>query len=408
MPLLTDKIVNNLETDKHELLAFDSEVKGFGVRVSPLGTKTYFYKYLNEERKQRKYKIGRHGVLTVVAARKVAKDIAAMVFLGEDPSGERKERKKEARSQKEKTKTVKDLCEHYVERYIKPDPRRREEIYRINSHILPNFGSKSISEVTYNDIESWRLSKKDAPAGANRVLALLSCMYSEAIKWGWCERNPVKGVSKYPEEKRERYLDEEELHRLMDVLSSHKGYPAADALHLIVLTGSRRGEVLNATWGQFNLESGVWTKPSHMTKQKKTEHLPLSGEALEFVQDLYERATVEQGTVSPDSYVFPGKIPGEPLKEIKKFWARVCREADLKDVHIHDLRHTYASYLVSSGLSLPIIGKLLGHTQAGTTHRYAHLANETLREATNVFGDKIKSLRERRLLEGKDRQANAG
>ena len=249
---------------------------------------------------------------------------------------------------------------------------------------------------------------KDKPIQANRVLVSLSAMYTKAIKWGWCEKNPVKGVSKYPEEKRERYLDEEELHRLMDILAFHKGYPVADALHLIVLTGSRKGEVLNATWGQFNLESGVWTKPSHMTKQKKTEHLPLSGEALEFVQDLYERAGVEQGTVDQNSYVFPGKIPGKPLKEIKKFWARVCREADLKDVHIHDLRHTYASYLVSSGLSLPIIGKLLGHTQAGTTHRYAHLANETLREATNVFGDKIKSMRERRLSEAKDRQANAG
>ena len=401
MPLLTDKLVNSLETDKHELLAFDSGIKGFGVRVSPLGTKTYFYKYLNEAGTQRKYKIGRHGVFTATDARKIAKGIAAKVSLKQDPSGEWKERKQESLKKKELTKTVKDICDHYIAHYIKPNPKRRDEIYRINSHILPNFGHKPLDGITYNDIETWKLSKKDAATGANRVLTMFSSMYSLAIKLGWCEKNPVKGVSKYPEEKRERYLDEEELRRLMEILASHKGYPAADALHLIVLTGSRRGEVLNATWGQFNLESGVWTKPSHMTKQKKTEHLPLSGEAIEFVQDLYERATVEQGVVSPDSYVFPGKIPGEPLKEIKKFWARVCREADLKDVHIHDLRHTYASYLVSSGLSLPIIGKLLGHTQAGTTHRYAHLANETLREATNVFGDKIKSLRERRLSEAR-------
>ena len=402
MPLLTDKLVNSLETTQPELLIFDSEIKGFGVRVSPLGTKTYFYKYLNESKIQRKYKIGRHGVFAATEARKVAKEAAARVSLGEDPGGERKERKQKACEERANLKTVKDLCEHYMRVHAEHEKRPstlKEDKHRIRSYILPHFGNKPLEELTLNGLEEWRLKMKERPGQANKVLSLLSAMFGQAMRWGWCEKNPVKGVGRYPENKQERYLNQEEMGRLMVALDAHKGYPAADALRLIVLTGARKGEALNATWGQFNLKSGIWTKPSHMTKQKKTEHLPLSVETLGFIEKLYERATEEQETVDQNSYVFPGALEGEPLKNINKFWSKICREAHLKSVRIHDLRHTYASYLVSSGLSLPIIGKLLGHTQAGTTHRYAHLANETLREATNVFGDNIRSLRERRLPE---------
>ncbi len=137
-------------------------------------------------------------------------------------------------------------------------------------------------------------------------------------------------------------------------------------------------------WEQFDLEKGVWTKPAHTTKQRRMEHLPLSSQVIEMLKSMKAEAD------SP--FLFPGKVPGKPLQEIKKAWNTIRKKAGLPDVRLHDLRHTYASHLVSSGLSLSIVGKLLGHTQASTTQRYAHLADEPLREATELFGSKMEKL----------------
>lgn len=141
--------------------------------------------------------------------------------------------------------------------------------------------------------------------------------------------------------------------------------------------------MFQATWDQFNLEDGVWIKPSHITKQKKREHLPLSEKAIEVLQDLKKLIKVD----SP--YLFPGKIDGKPLQDVRGFWQKMLKEANLETIRIHDLRHTHASHLVSSGLSLSIVGKLLGHTQASTTQRYAHLADAPLRQAVELFGSKV-------------------
>ena len=173
-------------------------------------------------------------------------------------------------------------------------------------------------------------------------------------------------------------------------MEEYQDQSVANALRLLLLTGSRRNEVLHATWDQFNLEAGVWTKPAHTTKQKRMEHLPLPAEALDILK--------EMGGESDSPFLFPGKIPGKPLQEIKKAWATIIKKADLANVRIHDLRHTHASHLVSSGLSLSIVGKLLGHTQASTTQRYAHLADEPLRQATQVFGNTIGALKSRDLI----------
>jgi integrase len=153
------------------------------------------------------------------------------------------------------------------------------------------------------------------------------------------------------------------------------------------LTGSRRGEVLTSTWDQFDLEKGVWTKSAHSTKQKRMEHLPLSNIVLEILKNMKIRSN------SP--FLFPGKVPGKPLQEIRKGWETIKKKAGLSDLRLHDLRHTHASHLVSSGLSLSIVGKLLGHTQASTTMRYAHLADEPLRQAAELFGSKVEKLTEK-------------
>ena len=157
---------------------------------------------------------------------------------------------------------------------------------------------------------------------------------------------------------------------------------------LLILTGARKGEILHATWDQFDLEKGVWTKPSHLTKQKKKEHLPLSIEAIEILETMKSQAS--------SSFLFPGKVEGKSIQEIKKAWDTIRKKSGFPDLRIHDLRHTHASHLVSSGLSLSIVGKLLGHTQASTTQRYAHLADEPLRQAAQLFGSRVKELTDKK------------
>ena len=175
--------------------------------------------------------------------------------------------------------------------------------------------------------------------------------------------------------------------------SSHPNQRAANAVRFQLLTGARIGEVLAARWSDIDLERGVWIKPSHHTKQKRTEHLPLSAPALALLAEMQERAG------AGERYLFPGNAPEKPLRGIKKFWRDVTQQAALEDYRLHDNRHTHASHLVSSGLSLEIVGRLLGHTNPLTTKRYAHLADDPLRAAAERFGSKMDALREVRQAE---------
>jgi integrase len=211
-------------------------------------------------------------------------------------------------------------------------------------------------------------------------------MFNLAVEWHWCTSNPVKGIKRYEEEKRDRWLQDDELQRLSDVLDAHPNQRAASAIRLQLLTGARMGEVLGAKKADFDLQRGVWRKPSHQTKQKRTEHLPLSAPAVTLIASVMESSPGAE-------HLFPGNVAGEPLKDLKKFWTSVMRQAGISGYRRHDNRHTYASHLVSSGLSLEIVGRLLGHTNPSTTKRYAHLADDPLRAAADRFGAKFSKLR---------------
>jgi integrase len=218
-----------------------------------------------------------------------------------------------------------------------------------------------------------------------------------AIRWGWISQNPATGVKRNQEEHRTRYLSHEEIVRLVEAMDGHPDQKAVNAVRLLLLTGARKGEVLSASWSQFDLENGTWTRPSSHTKQKREHRVPLSAPAVQLLTDMKREAT--------GALLFPGKN-GRPMSDIKKTWDSACKDAGLvklvdesrrkKDqrddpvykptVWLHDLRRTYASLLASSGHSLPVIGALLGHTQAQTTQRYAHLFEDPLRQATESVG----------------------
>jgi integrase len=159
-------------------------------------------------------------------------------------------------------------------------------------------------------------------------------------------------------------------------------------VRLLLLTGARRGEVLSATWDQFDFVGGTWTKPSSHTKQKLEHRVPLSAPARQLLAEIRAEAErrAKEKRREPSRYVFPARVGDGPMVEIKTAWAALCRAAGLEGVRVHDLRHTYASVLASAGLSLPVIGALLGHTQPGTTARYAHLFDDPLRAATERVG----------------------
>ena len=169
----------------------------------------------------------------------------------------------------------------------------------------------------------------------------------------------------------------------MLALDDHSNQKAANAIRLQLLTGARIGEVLTSKWNDFDIDRGVWIKPSHHTKQKRTEHLPLSGAATALLTAMQ----ANDDTLS--TYVFPGRRKDKPMSDLKKFWRSVVKAADIEDYRIHDNRHTHASHLVSRGASLAVVGRLLGHTNPLTTQRYAHLADDPLRDAAELFGKRF-------------------
>jgi integrase len=204
-------------------------------------------------------------------------------------------------------------------------------------------------------------------------------MFTLAVRWEIRPDNPVAGIERNHEEPRHRYLSGDEMQRLAVALSALRNQQAANAVRLLLLTGARRMEVLAATWSQFDLVVGVWTKPSSHTKQKKMHRVPLSEPARILLADI-------RASAGRTEHLFPARNGKGHLGDIKKSWAAVCQAAKLDGVHVHDLRHSFAATLASGGQSLPVIGALLGHTQAQTTARYSHLIDDTLRAATEKAG----------------------
>jgi len=237
-------------------------------------------------------------------------------------------------------------------------------------------GRMKVAAVSFDDVDALHrsISKRGVPYRANRTLATLSAMFSMAVKWKLRPDNPAKGIERNQEHKRRRYLSNDELARLGKALNAYRDRQSADIVRLLLLTGARRGEVLQAKWEDFDLKSGKWSKPSATTKQKTLHEVPLSDAAVRLLLNL-------RGHLPKDTeWVFP-VANGSHRRDVKDAWAAICRDAGIKNTRLHDLRHTYASVLASAGLSLPIIGAMLGHTQANTTQRYAHLFDDPLRAA---------------------------
>ena len=360
-------------------ITYDTEVKGFGVRVTAAGAKAFVINYRSAGR-ERRMTIGSFPDWTVQAAREEAKGLKRRIDLGEDPMGERHADRA--------APSMNDLADRFEQEHLTKRRPATQVDYRsiLRLYIRPELGQMKVADVRHADIERLhhRIAKT-APYRANRTVAVLSKMMALAAKWEMRTDNPAIGIERCDEQKRERFLSPPEIARLAEVLATHKEKVTCSALRLLLLTGARRTEMLSARWSEFDLATGVWLKPSAHTKTKRQHRVPLSAPALVLLTEMRADADEEVRRGGTTEFVFPG-TDGKPLREIKRAWASICRAAGIAECRIYDLRHTYASILVSHGLSLPIIGALLGHTQAATTQRYAHLMDDPLRAATERVG----------------------
>lgn len=398
---LTERFAKGATTEgRKSPIFYDDEVIGFGLQVRDNGRKTFTLDYTVEGRRRR-YFIGDHPAWSVQAARDEAKHLKREVDAGRDPL--------ERRDERWAAPTVADLAQRYLDEHVsKQAPDSARDIRSmVNTHILPAWGKRKAADIRPSDVDKLlaevakgraRPAKaktkqkrvkplqgaRPTPLRANRVGCTVRKMFNLAIRWEVRTDNPAASFIRNPENPRERFLDLKEIGRLSEVLASHKNRRAADVIRMLMLTGARRGEVLNARWEQFDLAAAVWTKPAATTKQRQLHRTPISGALVQLIRTIRLRVPEEC------PWVFPGDAPEKPVQEIKRFWDDVRAKAKLEGVRVHDLRHTFASLLVSGGMSLPMIGKLLGHTQVQTTARYAHLFDDPLRVGLNGLGDMLK------------------
>jgi integrase len=375
---LTNKFVAKLTG---EVMWWDDDPKatGFGVRSYPGGGKSFFIDYRLDGR-QRRYTIGPFPRWSAEAAREEAKALRKQIDRGVDPAGDKRARRM--------APTVQDMIDRYVEDHL---PTKTLVGLRVNDEkkMLAEVGDKlgrhtKVADIHGGDIADMhrRITESGRPVRANRILAVASKMFSlslvpmagETLPWrNAAQGNPCKGIQKNHEEAKERFFSQSELTAISDALAKYSG-GAADCVRLIMLTGARPSEAMKAQWEEFDKEPGYWIKPSAHVKQRKVHKLPLSPAAIELIDRLRKKRK--------GRWVFPGDKPGTHLTVLWRVWDFVRKQTSLgEDARLYDLRHSFASIGAGGGLSLPIIGRLLGHTQPRTTQRYAHLADDPLREA---------------------------
>jgi integrase len=355
-------------------------VLGFGARRQKSAAISYMLKYTTRDGRQRWHTIGRHGQpWTVEDARTEALRVLAAVKLGGDPAGDRIAAKAAI--------TVEELAERFFTQHVEPKrkpltARNYRNIY--TKHIKKVLGHRRAREVTRQDVAELHHANREIPMQANRILALVSTMMTFAERRG--ERpdgsNPCRHVERFPERKRERFLSDEEMARLGKTLAFDKGSRyALAAIRLLVFTGARLSEVLGLRWVWIDFERGVARLPDAKNGAKNL-HLPPPAMA------------VLRGLPHRNEYVLGAK---RGTTFIEAPWRRIRKAAGLEDVRLHDLRHNFASVAVRKHMGLPIVGKMLGHTQAQTTLRYAHFDGDPVGEAAKTVAAYIDAAMEGRL-----------
>ncbi len=404
MPKITKRMVDALKLGEKPFKIFDDELKGFGVLVMPSGIKSYILEYRpgsgGRGVSKRRLTLGKHGALTPEQARRAAQEALARVRLGQDPQGERQEARKAL--------TVSQLAGAFESEHVRKKLKSKTaKHYRTAlARLADAFGSLKAHAVSRAQIAAVHARHSGTPYSANRFLAITGKCFAWGIARGLLPEghtNPARGIERYKEHKHEKFLTSDELARLGAALRQGEveGLPwagecaskhaakeanrwskldpfAVAAIRLLILTGARLREILHAKWEHVDFERGLMFLPDSKTGKKT---LYLSAAALDVLASLPR--------IEGNPHIIAGAKDGAPRADLKKPWAAVTRAAGLNGVRLHDLRHSFASVGAGASLGLPIIGKLLGHSQAATTHRYAHLDADPMKRAAEAIGATI-------------------
>lgn len=386
---ITKRTVDAAKPGERDCFIWDTELRGFGLKVTPKGRRVFVYQY-RLHGTTRRFTIGPFGnPWTVDMARVRAGELALDVSKGRDPSAARKAEKE--------AKTVADLCDLYLTDGCgtKKASTIATDKGRIERHIKPLLGRKRVKDVTTNDVRKFlsdvasgktaadvktvkhgRARVSGGKGTATRTVGLLGSIFAFAVDSGLRPDNPVRGVKRFPDHKNERFLSPVELARLGDSLlaaeRAGKNQVAINVIRLLVLTGCRKSELLTLQWSHVNFGTGYLELPDSKTGQKR---VPLGAPALESLASFPRLAD--------NPYVFPGEKKGQHIVGVPRVWNSVRTGADLEGVRLHDLRHSFASVGAGAGMGLAVVGKLLGHRDPKTTARYAHIADDPAKAAAN-------------------------
>jgi integrase len=356
---------------------FDSEQRGFMLEVRRSGGKTFYQRYTDERGRERQFKIGPADVLSLMMARRKARTAAAEALVGTDPQ----ERRAEMRTIPTLAELARDRYLPHVKSY-KRSWCTDETVLRV--HILPALGFQYVDLVRAEPIAALveRMREKGYATGTtNRVVIVLRHVFNLARKWRvpGVSENPTAGINLAPDVKRERFLSLEEAQRLIASMEQDENQVAAKAIMLLLLTGARRNEITHARWEYLDWEKRTLLVP--MAKSGKPRSIALNAAAMDLLR------SIPRLDLNP--YILPSPVTGEPSPSLFFPWERIRTRANLPDLRLHDLRHSFASFLVNKGVSLYVVQGLLGHAHTKYTQRYAHLTPDTLRDAAETVGSVI-------------------
>jgi len=380
---LTKTYISKFSAGNRDKVVWDSSLPGFGVRVKPSGVKSYVLQYRNRHGSTKRLTLGRVGQITLDQARKEAARLKGAVSLGQDPAFERRE----ART----CETVRELSERYMEEHCKgrcKDSTIAAHQWLLDKYILPKFGARKITELQSTDIAKFHQSLRKTLYNANRVLGLLKAMFNKAEQWGQlpANANPASAIKPFTERKRQRFLSAKEFKTLFETVDELERFKVigtyqAAAIRLLALTGCRLGEILTLEWSSVDFINDRLLLENHKTDRKGAKAIPLNAAAKSILEHLPR--------IEDNEHVIVGKNEENHLVNMQKPWKRVREAAQLKDVRLHDLRHSFASAAASAGIPLQIIGGMLGHSSPQTTARYAHLSQDPVHQASEVVGSLI-------------------
>ena len=396
---ISKRMVDGLPVDGKSAVYWDRDLPGFGVRVYASGRKTYVVQSRGPNG-SRRVTLGRHGRITADRARKDAMAAIDRIKAGEAPLPE----------SEQPEPTVADLADRYLRTHVAVECKpNSEKSYRKSlAHILPVLGGMPVGSVEREHVASLHLAMRDTPVAANHVLWVLSKMFSLAEAWGLRApgRNPCRSVRRYRTPRRERFLSREEYRRIGSVMNRAEAdgsaWPwAVAAIRLLMLTGCRSQEVATLRWDDVDVRAGKLRLRDSKNGPRMVPLPPTAVQVLEGVR-----------RIDGNPWVFAGRLKGSHVAALAGHWQRLRVRADLSDVRLHDLRHSYASRALALGESLSTIGKLLGHSKVETTGRYAHLARDTEkvsaeRVAVSIEDDILPEVAGREVADGASRREAA-